>query len=418
MFVENLDRPWEGTPFLLQGVLLTTDQDIQTLRNICSHVYIDTNRGHDLAWARSQSRSPRHTGAMLPIRPSNAVPRSESSQPGKPDHRRKRNAFTGEISRARDIRAKTEILVNTMHDDVRQGRRIDTERSEVLVGEIMESIKRNPDAMIWLTHLKDRDHYTALHSMNVCALALIFGHYLGLEEPRLRELGMGALLHDIGKLRVPLEVLSKPDKLTNHEFDLVKRHPLHGLSILLDTHELPRSVLNVAHRHHEHIVGGGYPRGLKGKAIDFLSRITSIVDVYDALTSDRVYRDGMSSPEALKLMNQWRGKSLDGALLEHFIQCMGVFPSGSMVELQSGEVGVIVPARNNSRVKPIVMLILDPFKRKYYPLRIIDYQLLDGNANPERKIKRVLPNGKYGIDPINYAKEISTELKEQVQSEF
>jgi HD-GYP domain-containing protein (c-di-GMP phosphodiesterase class II) len=252
--------------------------------------------------------------------------------------------------------------------------------------------------------------------MNVCVLLLVFGHFLGLDKDSLQQLGLAGLLHDIGKVRVPLEVLNKPDKLTDGEFDLIKRHPLHGLSILLDAGALPRKVLNVAHCHHERIVGGGYPRGLQGKAINFFSRLASIVDVYDALTSDRAYRKGMSSPDAFKLMNQWRGQQLDGMLLDKFVQCIGDFPSGSLVELQSGEVGIIIPPGRNNRLKAIVMLLLDPFKRKYYPLRIVDYATVDDSRDSKLQIKRVLPKGKYGINPIEYAPEVSAAFSKQPSS--
>ncbi len=413
MFVEELDRPWLGTPFPLEGVYLQTQDEIRVLQRLCNHVFIDTLRGRDLPFATVDS------GQSTPISmtPVTRISKFSSSRPSSPARHIPKTKFIEEISRAKEIYQETEVLVETMHDDIRHGRRIDSEGSELIVEDMVESVMCNPDALLWLTYLNNRDHYTALHSMNVCALSLVFGHYLGLEEKALQQLGVSALLHDIGKLRVPLDILNKPDKLSNKEFELMQKHPSHGLNILLDTKDLPKTVLEVAHSHHERVAGGGYPRGVKGKDITFFSKITSIVDVYDALTSDRVYRDGMPSPEAMKLLSKWAGQNFDAILVEQFIKCMGMFPSGSLVELRSGEVGVVIPPKDNQRLKPILMLMLDRFKKRYYPLRIIDYRVLDEHS-PRYQIKKVLPNGKYGINPIDYAQEISAEFKKQTRSEL
>jgi HD-GYP domain-containing protein (c-di-GMP phosphodiesterase class II) len=418
MFVDELDRPWEGTPFLFQGIYLETPEAITTLQNLCGHVYIDTAKGVDLPFSLQTGPCPTRDDAFdfqkpLPRRRRTAVPTRRASS----YHATGTTPFPEEIERVREIRHDTEILIDNMHDDVKQGRQINAKRSELIVGDMVESIARNPNALIWMTHLKDRDKYTALHSMNVCALSLMLGHYIGLERRVLNQLGLSALLHDIGKLKVPLDVLNKPDRLTPKEFQLMQQHPSHGLNILLDTPKLPRNVLDVVHSHHERVSGGGYPRGIGRDEISFFSRLTSIVDVYDALTSDRVYRDSMPSHNALKILYSERGRNFDAVLVEQFIRCVGTFPSGSLVELKTGEVGVVLRPQGQRSLKPIVTLLLDRFKKRYYPLKIVDYNLVE-NQSSEYGIKRALPAGRYGINPIEFARDISTELKNQTDSEL
>lgn len=393
MYVEKLDRPWLGTPFLMQGLHLQTDSDIKEVQRICEYVYI--------------SAQDRPAAAGAPAGAGQRSAQTESAPDPAGRRLEKMVRFAEHLDQAAQIRAKTERLIDTLHGDVRAGRRIDPTPAKDLVGDMVANIAYNPDVMVWLTHLKNRDRYTALHSLNVATLALVFGTFLEMDESELRELGLGALLHDIGKLRISLEVLNKPGKLLDDEYAVMKRHPEIGTELLKSSAGLSSDVLDIVYCHHERALGQGYPRGLRGDDIPFYAQIVAIVDVYDALTSDRVYRDGMSPAKAMKLMHGGKGKEFDPALLEQFTRCIGLFPAGSLVELSTGEVGVVIQGNGNKAATPIMMLILDGSKRKYYPLRILDLKLFETSPTAP-KIDRVLPPGSYGIQTLELAGEIAS----------
>ena len=389
MFVEELDRPWLGTPFFLEGVDIRTEEEIRTLQRLCRYVYITVDDNFQ--------------GGQVPMQQHKDIvqQKSHSTSP----HKRLAE-FSEALVKAREIRDHSQVLVDTMHEDIKHGRKIDTEGAKLLVSDMVANVMHDPDALLWMTHLKNRDEYTAMHSMNVSVLSIVFGNHLALERGTLERLGLGGLLHDMGKLRVPLDVLNKPDRLTDREFELIQEHPAHGLDILQHSKGLAKSVIDVAYSHHERLNGKGYPRKLAADQIGFFSKIVAIVDVYDALTSDRVYRDGMPTEKAMKLLYSLAGKEFEHDLIEQFVQCLGLYPSGSLVELETGEVGVVIPVDRKQFFKPIVLLILDADKQKYYPLKIVDYKLFDHSLKG-RQIKQELQPGTYGLYSYDYAEEIA-----------
>jgi putative nucleotidyltransferase with HDIG domain len=238
--------------------------------------------------------------------------------------------------------------------------------------------------------------------MRVCILALSFGRHLGLEKHELNLLGLGALLHDIGKMKVPADILDKPGALDDKEYEIVKSHVPRGVEILEDNAGIPRPAIDVARCHHERYGGSGYVLGLKGDLIGMFGMIGGIVDCYDAISSDRAYHTGMSAHTALKKMYEWRNRDFHSGLVEQFIQCMGIYPIGSVVELNTGEIGVVVTMNRQRRLKPRVNLVL---QADYYPIpnaTVIDlmsYKTRDGRPC---EIDRVLEPGVYGINPVQY----------------
>jgi putative nucleotidyltransferase with HDIG domain len=267
---------------------------------------------------------------------------------------------------------------------------------------MVESIIRNPDALTCFAQLKKKDEYTAQHSMRVCILALSLGRHLGLEKQELNTLGLGALLHDLGKMKVPNEILNKPGPLNDYEYALMKSHVPRGVEILDNTSGIPRAAIEVARCHHERYSGSGYIHGLKGDQIGLFGMIGGIVDCYDAISSDRAYHTGMSAHAALKKMYEWRNRDFHPGLVEQFIQCMGIYPIGSVVELNTGEVCVVVTMNRMRRLKPRVALVL---QSDYYPVPgattvdLMNYNTGDGRAC---EIERVLESGAYGINPVQY----------------
>ena len=362
MFVSELDRPWTETPFLLQGVLIESGEDIAEFRRLCDYVYIDVERSRDVIAPKLRSL------ASKP--PTENIPKSSYLTVEAANH--EQEAFRKELKVARKLHVKTRGYIDKLLDDVRLGKSLDTDTAREVVGEMADSISRSPNAMLWLTHMKKRDEYTSIHCMNVCILALTFGRTLGLERERLDLLGLGALLHDIGKMKVPNEILNKPGRLTDEEFEIIKSHSMNGYNLLRQKKDMPTEVLDIVRSHHERINGRGYPQGLTGDLIDQLTQITSIVDVYDAITSDRCYHDGISPHEALKNMFDWAGENFDAELVEKFIKCLGIYPIGSMVELNSGHIGIVVSASEKARLRPIVLVVINRSGKRYTVPRLLN----------------------------------------------
>lgn len=390
MYVSQLDRPWLESPFLFQGFFLEKESDIKDVQRICEFVYIDIAKGKDTKKSISPNKVLTATPKPVPSRVYNDITELEQ-----------------EISVAKEIRSSAKNCIENVFEAITQDEKLDLPAIKKVVSGLVDSIVRNPNAQMCLTQLKNRDEYTAQHSINVCVLTVTFGRYLGMAENSLNLIGLGALLHDVGKMITPLEILNKPGKLTDDEFAIMKSHPEHGRRILEETGNIPDSVIDIAFSHHERLAGHGYPKGLPSDRISPWSKIVAIVDVYDAITSDRCYHDGMSSTQALTKMYEWRIRDFDPELLEQFIQCIGIYPIGTLVELTSGEVGMAISVNKDFRLRPKVLLILDKNKNPYYPNRIIDLstQKFDINDN-NYGIKTVLEPNSYKIDIKNYITDI------------
>jgi len=385
MYVAELDRPWVESPFLFQGFFLEKDEDINTLKSLCEHVYVDAERSLP--------------GSALNLRPmkkrSTVEKSNQKHQKGSPFSEA---AFRESLAGAYCVYKDARGWVDTMLEDARLGESIDTERAKELVTALAEQVITNPDALVWLTHLRNRDEYTATHCINVCILSLSFGRDLGLDDTQLHRLGMGALLHDIGKMQVPDEILNKPGRLTKEEFEVMMGHPSHGHAMLVDDHDLDDDCLHIVLHHHERLDGNGYPNGMPGDDIPQLTRIASIVDVYDAITSDRCYHDGVAPALALENLFKWSAGNYDVSLLEKFIKCLGIYPIGSVVRLNTRAVGVVVATDADHRIKPIVLLAADGNGKPYLPRRLVNLSsAVWEKSGQAMSIVEVLEPGSLGI---------------------
>jgi putative nucleotidyltransferase with HDIG domain len=415
MYVAELDRPWTSTHFLFQGFEIENDDTLQDVQRTCEYVYIETDPA---AIGGVQNKIPLATiapRARVGKPPDPRIRVSETADPrtelvtdvlhGAPEKKRWNDqvSFEEEIGEARRIETKAREVLYTTLDDVRLGRSIDSDGAKVVIADMVESIIRNPDAMGVLSQLKNADEYTALHSIRVCILALTFGRHLDLTRDELNLLGIGALLHDVGKMKVPGEILNKKGNLTEQEFALMKSHVPEGVKVLENSKGILPVSIEVAARHHERYSGGGYVLGLQGDNIGAFGMIGGIVDCYDAITSDRAYHKGMTSYDALSKMYHWRNTAFHPGLVEQFIQCMGIYPIGSLVELSNGAIGVVVTVNRERRLKPRVVLVLNPDKQPYETIKMVDL-LQEAQSNPRsaRDIKAVLPSGEYDINPTDY----------------
>ncbi len=405
MYVSALDRPWRETSLLFQGFEITDDAQLAELKRRCRYVYIDN--AHE---------SGTTAGVLRPsTRVASGAKRLDAKRKrhlrivgGNATTTRPRRVRADEITveqEAKDIRETYEeatALVQTIMENVHCGKSFDTEGAKKVVATMVKSVLRNADALLCFAQRKQREHYTALHCLRVCILALVFGRHLGLEEEGLNLLGLGALLHDVGKMRLPNAILNKPDKLSDREYEIMKSHVPMGLEILQRTGTIPPRALDVVRHIHERYAGHGYMDRLVGDQISQFGRIGAIVDVYDALTSDRVYGDGISSRDALKNMYERTAKDFDPELFDKFIQCIGVYPIGSVVVLNTFEVGVVRMLNCEQRLKPHVALITKPDKTHYPVLRVVDLARETAPTGEPYQIINVVPPAMFNIEPVDY----------------
>lgn len=382
MYISDLDRPWLGTPFLMQGFLIESEVEIQQLRDLCDFVYIDVLKSD-----------------CTPVAVSHAVPR----------HRRDKVTYEDTVTAEQEISAAfrdywtTLRSVERMLKHIQQHQTLDSRPLKQHVKSCASSIIRNPAAMMWLSRIKHVDHYTAEHSLNVGVLAMSLGRHLGYDRQALEALGLCGLLHDVGKMLIDPEILNKPGKLTSEEFRQIQVHPSHSKNILLSDDSLSDLVLEAAYSHHERSDGMGYPNGVNAAHLNEFTRIVTIVDAFDAITSDRCYSTAKPVSEALNILYQNRNAQFDNELVIKFIECIGVYPPGTLVEMNSGEVGFVL---NNTqhRVLPRVALLLDGDKKPILQ-HIVDLSAQRGSDTAPMQIHRVLSDGSHGLTLEQYTQD-------------
>ncbi len=361
MYVSNLDRPWLETPFLLQGFMIESYDDIKKLREHCEFVYVDSRRSKlDESTIKRKVRSqPRQTKQQL-FTGRNLKPHEDQV------------AWNVEFPQAEKAVAELSRGVDEIFDQASRGDGLDVVRVRKAVEPIIESILRNPDACIWLALLKQQDAYTYQHSLGTAIWSVALGRQLGLPKSDLRSLAIGGLLFDVGKLCLEPELLSTDRPLTEDDYEKVRSHVSLGVEMIRETGLMNQDVLDMIAHHHERHDGSGYPAGLSGSAIPVFARIAAIVDCYDAVTSHRPYASAITPISAIKLLNERKGIDFQPELVEEFIQAVGIYPAGSLVELSSGEVAVVVAQYRTQRLRPQVMVMLDAEKHPLPKSRMLD----------------------------------------------
>lgn len=515
MFVSDLDRPWLDTPFLLQGFVIETGEEIAKLKHYCKYVIVDRLRSVgdefrgedpiDPAIAgrkaepairiyddpRRKKPVPDHssifgtlktiikeTFAPRPV-PGGGIkqqrvlsiqtvnppkPRAPATQvyahgitrdeaikletdvvdlSGRPKYRQSgrfpgivdriketvapppkprmlsenefqdedeveyakpvyadRTSFEEEFTKANKTHMDAEKVVDDIVADIKADRAPELEKADEAVGWMTESVMRNPDAMMWLTRLKSRDAYTYDHGLNVSIYLLAFGRHLGLPQDQIRLLGTAGLLQDIGKMKLPRELLEKQGKMSSSEYEMTKKHVDYGLEMIKGSRHTSQLIYDIVAQHHERFNGSGYPRGCKGEEITMYGAMAGITDVYAAVTSTRPYGTPLAPQEALSQLFSWRGTVFSEKLVEEFIQAIGVFPVGSLVELNTGEVAAVVAQNRARRLKPRVLLVLDPNKQPYSSPIMLDmlYEPPTPMGEPYRIVKG-LRIGAHDVDP-------------------
>lgn len=388
MHVTRLDRPWTEVPVLIQGLTIDSQDDIDMLQEHCKHVFIEIDEEF---WKDSVKDKPETPAA-------NAEKAVVKEYPGLVENK----DIHEELPRAKLTLQATHDHVEKVFDDIGNGDAFNFEASRKAVKSCVTSIMSNANALLWLTKIQDQDKYTTEHSMRVGILAIAFGRFLGVPESDLELLGLCGMLHDVGKARVPPEILHKPGKLTRIEYEIMKEHALLGKQILDEAGGVTELIKMTAQSHHERIDGKGYPEQLDAGRLHKYIRMVSIVDVYDAITSERPYKEGRPAFDALKILFAECDKHFDKELVEAFIRMIGLYPTGTLVEMLNGEVGIVVASNPNMRLRPKVELVLtsDKQRRKPYVVDLAD-DVKDKNGDIYA-IKEGVSNGTYGVDVKDY----------------
>ncbi len=361
MYIEDVNCSWLDHPFVANHFPIKDEKRIDEIRALGIHeVYIDTAKGLDLMDAPTQAEVRQEIDDRMA---------KIAEEPRQKEHRAR---LDEEIQRAHKLHGEANRVVKGMLNDIRLGRQIEMEQVEPLVEQMVDSIFRNQDALLPLARLKDHDSYTFQHSVSVCALLVSFARGLGLERKIIKEIAIGGLLHDVGKARVPDEILNKPAKLTDAEFAKMKSHVVQSILILQNMPGISQIALDVAGQHHERFDGTGYPNKLKGDEISLYGRMGAIVDVYDAITSDRVYHKGMSPTAALGRLLEWSQYHFDPFLVRTYVKCVGIYPTGSLVRLESGRLGVVREQHPEKMMQPRVQVIFHAEHKHYLKPETID----------------------------------------------
>lgn len=286
--------------------------------------------------------------------------------------------------------------IKTLFGEARLGRAVGTENFRPLVDGVTDSVMRNPAALISVARLKQRDDYTYMHSMAVCALMVALARQLGLPEDQVRLAGMAGMMHDLGKAVMPLDVLNKPGKLSDDEYAVMKAHPERGHEMLREGGSAGPQVLDVCLHHHEKVDGTGYPHRLAGSAISLFAKMGAVCDVYDAITSVRPYKDGWDPAEALRRMAQWHGH-FEPAVFQAFIKTVGIYPIGSLVRLQSSRLAVVTAQHPASLLTPTVKVFFSTRAN----LRMEPEELDLANPRCHDKIVGCEPPEKWGFKGLD-----------------
>ncbi|WP_217474594.1 HD-GYP domain-containing protein [Stutzerimonas stutzeri] len=376
MYICELDRPWRQTDFLFQGFPLLKIEHIQAVRERCDYVFVDDTR-----------RVMLDQGQVI-------VP---SATPLRVTRTMTRIPLALEVQEAQEAYRSSALALDQVLSDVQHGRPIDTKACQALVKRNLESMLRNESAMLWLARLKSQDIYTSLHCLSVSILAMGFGTHLGLPDEKIELLGLAGLLHDVGKMKIDPAILNKPGKLTQAEFEHIKLHPSFGYQALCSQDDIPAAAVQAAHGHHERLDGKGYPQGLDAYQIPFITRVVTIVDAFDAITSHRAYDDARPIQTAYDVLRSGADKQFDGALVHEFIRWLGVFPVGTLVELHTGEVALVLEKHPQLHLRPKVVVLRDANKAPCEP-RYLDLSQLtvDVEGTPYR-ISLGIADGSYGL---------------------
>lgn len=433
MYVSSLDRPWLETPYLVQGIQLKSSKDILDLSQYCQYVYIDTERSQTGSYIRRSARKENSDDSEITgknYRRKHGLLESENqdtkssaransrrtrkfleAKPRDPKaitrlfpHRTLRSYHDAhsadeELTQANIAIEDLKVTIKDVFDSYSGGTAINVSSIRNVVEPMVNSIIRNPDASIWLTRLRNVGDYNYQHAVSSSVWAVALGRHIGLPKNDLQNLAIGVTLLDIGKTLLPKEIVEREEKLSEEEFELLRTHVTLGADELRNNGGVNNNIIDIVLNHHERADGGGYPNKLRGDDIPVLARMAAIADCYDAITTERPNAKAVSPSEAVRKLYDWRDEAFQTELVEEFIQAIGIYPAGTVVELSNGEVGVVYSEYRSRRLRPKIMQLLDSDKHPLPTVKIIDLLTTTHDSNGEKlEIVASLEPNAYGLD--------------------
>ncbi len=375
MFIAELDRPWLETPFALQGFVVRDNSEILYVSRYVEHVYVDA----DYQGAQVH--------ADLLAEPAQQTPRD-------------RLELKADLQEARSCFDNAADTLDRVFESLRAGRNTDIRVVQEAISPLIETIFRNQEATAALLRLKETGDYRFEHGISMAVWSAILGRQVGLPREDLETLALGCAMCDVGMTQLPAGLLEQPRKLDSRERQIMRAHPVMGSELLEGTGRMNVEVRAIVENHHERLDGSGYPRGVEGAEIPLLARIAGLVDTYDAMIKPRPWAEARTSHDAVQELIDAKGVLFQDALVEQFIQAIGLFPTGTLVELNSGEVAIVTRQNPTRRLKPEVVVVLNSDKQEADPVEIVD--LAKQQRDPERWITRELLPGSYGLNSEEY----------------
>ncbi len=390
MFIHDINCGWLDHPFFGRAMDVNDDEMVEKIVNFgIREVYIDTDIGLDVDSAPTKEEADK--AIMEEINKINEINFDDI----------KPVAVGREIIMAKKVRKEAMKTVQNVMNNIKMGTQIHKEEVEVVVNDIIISMLRNPNALMSMGMLRKTDEYLYQHSISVCALMVSFGKLLGFDSQLLKEIGLGAMLHDIGTMQVPQEIICKQNGLTESEYEQVKKHVLYGRNILEKTEGVTDMSIITAYQHHERLDGTGYPKGIKGDEISKTGRAIAIIDVYDALTTKRCFRNLIPPAEAIKMIFEWSETKFDRGMVKKFIKCIGIYPVGSLVRLESGLLAVVFDHSTDDILRPLVRVVYDTKKERIVMPYVLDLSKPSGKGGADRIVSYEPPE-QWSIQPDAY----------------
>lgn len=367
IFIHDFDCGWHTENLFINQTLIKSDKTIEIIRSWgIKEVFIDTDRGLDIDEAKSAKEVEVETDERL----LKLGEDDSTSSYGMP--------LRDEVALAIDIKKEAASVIERAKANIKAGEPLETDDAYQLIDRMEESVSRNKDALLLLTRIRKKDEYTLMHSISVGSLVLSFCNFIKVPHDMTLNFAIGALFHDIGKTMIPNEILNKPGKLTEYEYDEIKKHSEYSAEVMKTAEGLPHEAYDMGLHHHERYDGTGYPHGLIGDEIGYGSQIAAICDVYDAITSVRCYKDGMESIDALRRLYEWSNYHFNKDLTYQFIRCIGVYPLGTVVRLENDLIGTVIGSTDNV-LQPIIRVFYD--ERKKAPVSSYDLDLYKSDGH-------------------------------------
>jgi len=382
MYVCKLDRSWLDTPFPFQGFYIRTKNEIRDLQAFCDHVYIDVVKGKTL---NNESEISKPSPLLRKNNKKNKY--RSRSKPLVVNH----NYYTpqlkpikSEFNAAHNLMLDLNSAIEETSFNLRVGKGLDIKKTKQVASQVVNSVIRNPNTLVWLTQLKEKGQYVYGHSLRSGILAAVFGRHLGITEEPLEILVSGVLLADIGKTKINRKLLNKAGEYTDEEKEIFKSHVELGVELLASDPNIDHNILTIAETHHERFDGSGYPYGLVGDEIPAFGQIAGIVDTFDAMTSKKPYGQVFTSSQAMEWLYKQRNKLFSAKLVDEFIQAIGLYPAGTVVQLSDGSTGLVLSHNKTKRLKPEVLLIKDNKDQMLEKPKFVDLSKKPMFSNKER----------------------------------